>query len=361
MKNKEIAGLSEEMFGFTPKIEDDKILYFEDAAAEYEALYTGVGVRFPVNTFVLKLTGKDVLDFLHRITTNALNDLKEGESRKTIFTNEKGRILDSVLVIRKMDFVLLIGNLPKKETITAWINKYVIMDDVHIEDHTENYTVLELSGGQMPVFTTLLLGNKYESQKENFAQSYDELVPGLEVIIRRGLHNRLNVLLCFDHALLPDVLNLFLAIKNIFEYRFIGSIASDRFRIDQGIPDIYELSDDFNPYEANIIHEVNFKKGCYIGQEVIARLDTYDKVQRVLTAVELHPEEAYTVPLPVFNSEDKEIGRVTTVQKFEDGKVRGLAIIRKNFLNNGHELYVAAKDTKLPISHSDLPLRKIVL
>lgn len=361
MKNKELAELTAEMFGVTPKIEDGKIAYFEDASAEYEALYTGVGVRFPVNTFVLKLTGKDVLDFLHRITTNALIDLKAGECRKTIFTNEKGRILDSVLVFRKEEFVLLIGSLSKQEIITAWINKYVIMDDVHVEDFTDKFTVLELSGGQMPVFTTLLLGSKYESQKENIAQSYDELVPGLEVIIRKGLYNRLNVLLCFEHALLPEVLNLFLAIKNIFDYKFIGTVASDRFRIDQGIPDIYELSDDFNPYEANIIHEVNFKKGCYIGQEVIARLDTYDKVQRILTAVEFNPDGGCTLPLPVYNSDNQEVGRVTSVQKFEDGKVRGLAIIRKNFLNNGHALHLLKKETKVPINHFDLPLRKIIL
>ena len=46
-----------------------------------------------------------------------------------------------------------------------------------------------------------------------------------------------------------------------------------------------KLNSDFNPHEARLLNAVDFKKGCYIGQEVIARLDTYDKVQRYLFGV----------------------------------------------------------------------------
>lgn len=360
MKNKEVTDLVQELFGYTPKISGDRITEFENSEAEYEALYTGVGVRFPVNTYVLKLTGNDVSDFLHRITTNAVSDLKTGECRKTIFTNEKGRILDSVLLIRKDGYMLLVGNLPKKDLVSAWINKYIIMDDVQVEDFTENYTILELSGGQLPVFATLFLGNKYESQTLNIAEKYDELVNGLEVITRRGLNDRLHLLLCFDHAVLNDVLTHFLAIKNIFEYKFIGGIASDRFRIDQGIPDLLELSDNFNPYEANIIHEVNFKKGCYIGQEVIARLDTYDKVQMKLTGIEITGDEMAVLPAPVYNEDDMEIGKITSVQTYPDGKLRGLAIIRKSFLSNGFKLYTKKDENIIPVTHIEIPFRKIV-
>ena len=56
-----------------------------------------------------------------------------------------------------------------------------------------------------------------------------------------------------------------------------------QLRMELGIPAFgYELTEDFNPLEAGLISHINFNKGCYIGQEVVARLNTYDKVQRKL-------------------------------------------------------------------------------
>ncbi len=60
----------------------------------------------------------------------------------------------------------------------------------------------------------------------------------------------------------------------------------DAYKIENGIPsDPNELNDLYNPHEAKLIDLVDFKKGCYIGQEVIARLDTYDKVQKHLVGL----------------------------------------------------------------------------
>ena len=66
----------------------------------------------------------------------------------------------------------------------------------------------------------------------------------------------------------------------------IGRAAYDAFRISRGIPAFgAEISNAFNPYEAGLAHAISFTKGCYIGQEVIARLDTYEKVQRELVGL----------------------------------------------------------------------------
>ncbi len=66
----------------------------------------------------------------------------------------------------------------------------------------------------------------------------------------------------------------------------MGFAAYETFRIARGIPDIgRELTNDFNPFEVGLRDAISMTKGCYIGQEVIARLDTYQKVKRKLVGI----------------------------------------------------------------------------
>jgi folate-binding protein YgfZ len=127
-------------------------------------------------------------------------------------------------------------------------------------------------------------------------------------------------------------------------------------RIEAGIPTApNELNAKHNPLETTLVQAVSFTKGCYIGQEVIARLDTYDKVQRHLMGVEIG--ETFnngSLPVPIANVEGEQIGEITSLAFSPSLKKSiGLAFIKTAFAipqmnaKIGEEK-IAAKLVKLP-------------
>jgi folate-binding protein YgfZ len=97
-----------------------------------------------------------------------------------------------------------------------------------------------------------------------------------------------------------------------------------------------EITTDSNPLEVHLRTQMNFTKGCYVGQEVIARLDTYKKVQRKLCRVRvagtLRSQERYRILF-----EGEEVGRLTShiSDPKEDSGSIGLALVKSTFANVG--------------------------
>ena len=121
-----------------------------------------------------------------------------------------------------------------------------------------------------------------------------------------------------------------------------------------------ELNGSFNPHEVNLLSIVDFKKGCYIGQEVIARLNTYDKVQKRLTGIKFIDEPEYNGQLLLFDKENKDAGQVTSVTFSKElNKWVGLAFVRRAYLEEGTILTAKSeKDKPVRIQVESLPFKK---
>ncbi len=93
------------------------------------------------------------------------------------------------------------------------------------------------------------------------------------------------------------------------------------------------MSELTNPLECGLWNYVSFTKGCYIGQEVIARLDTYDKVQRHLMGIEIsEPFQNGSLPISISNSDGESIGEITSLAFSPSvNKSLGLAFIKTAF------------------------------
>ncbi|HEX7573278.1 MAG TPA: tRNA-modifying protein YgfZ, partial [Bacteroidota bacterium] len=113
--------------------------------------------------------------------------------------------------------------------------------------------------------------------------------------------------------------------------RWIGRKAYEGFRIDRGIPAAPgELNDAFNPFECGLRDSISFTKGCYIGQEVIARLDTYGKIRRHLTRVASPARLPGPLPLLMLKN-GAEAGTLTSMTEIPfGGKYLGLAVVRND-------------------------------
>jgi folate-binding protein YgfZ len=126
----------------------------------------------------------------------------------------------------------------------------------------------------------------------------------------------------------------------------IGYAAYEMLRLHHGLPAVgKEITDEYNPHEVGLYPFINFEKGCYIGQEVIARLDTYQKVQRLLMKVILEIDQSsapeWSPPsAPIFLGEQL-IGQLTSAcWSPELGRGIGLAAIRKQFADQAEPIQI---------------------
>lgn len=132
---------------------------FTKSEEEFDSLYNGVALRNISHQGIIELKGKDSLDLVHRIGTNRINDLPKEGVRKTIFTTEKGRIIGLSTLMNFDNYQLVVCDRSTKLKVMSWIRKYVISDDVEVNDANAKYNLLELRGPQAESFATLVCGN----------------------------------------------------------------------------------------------------------------------------------------------------------------------------------------------------------
>lgn len=267
---------------------------------------------------IVRMTGRESLDLLQRISTNDVLLLKSGEKVQTILTNDKGRIVDVVSIFpRGVDDLLLAGSNPIPGVLKGWIEKFIIMEDITITDVTSLY------------FQLILFG-----PKEQFQDIQPRLGP--ECIIENWGSTSLQRLIgesasCESTVRYLNDLGIGRELPGMFE----------EYRISNGIPAFpSELSTSYNPLEAGLENLINWTKGCYVGQEVIARLDTYKKVQRKMVRLKLDKRPG---ELPaVITSRSNEVGVLTSASTThgDEGFV-GLGYIKTSFLQTPDELSIS--------------------
>jgi folate-binding protein YgfZ len=334
--------------------------YFSSPEAEINSLYNGVGLVDLSANGIIELRGTDVLDFLNRITTNSVKDLPKEGIEKTIFTTEKGRIIDTATILNFDDYLILVCSSINKMKIMNWIEKYVISDDVKITDTPGKYILFQLMGPQADSFITLICGNYVDNiQPDKFKviNGVDSIFFTAKFIDDNGnplywvLANTQNgqKLISYLHSNIGP-----------FDFNFIGEEAWDSYRIEQGIPSApNEINDKFNPHEVNLLDLVSFTKGCYIGQEVIARLDTYDKVQKQLTGIVFSEPVENNGQLLLYNDAYLEVGSVTSfAYSYKFKKYIGLGVVRKAFLGDGVQLIAKNASKSMRVTLQSLPFKK---
>lgn len=308
---------------------------YSNLKEEVESLYRGVGLRNTSHFGIIELKGKDVMDFLHRISTNSILDLPKEGIRNTIFISEKGRIIGFTTLMNFEDYQLLFCDRYSKPFVIAWLKKYVIADDVQVNDANGKYSLLELRGPQADSFVTMICGNVVNDINPDSFKiiHFENLLFFLAKIRDERGFNKFWMLGDLENA--KRLVNYMIDNKGPFNFNLVGENAFEIFRVELGIPSApNELNNEYNPYEAGLIEYVDFKKGCYIGQEVIARLQTYDKVQKQLVGVKFSENIIPDDKLILFSEMD-EAGKITSVVNSNSlpGSI-GLAYIRKTFLQS---------------------------
>jgi len=135
----------------------------------------------------------------------------------------------------------------------------------------------------------------------------------------------------------------------VFNFNMAGEKAYNIYRIENGVPSApNELNDEFNPLEAGLDDLIDFNKGCYIGQEVIARLQTYNKVQKKLVGLKFSDPLEFNNGHFVLEDNGEEVGKLTSYTFSQKMMAPiGLAYIRNSHLSPGTQILIKLSDKKI--------------
>ena len=298
---------------------------------QYRALTEGLAVVDRPNVGLLRVEGKDSVDLLDRLSTNDLAALAPGLGASTVLTTNKGRVIDLPTVVHMGDYLLVLCSKDAAARVSEWIDFYTFAEDVVVSDVTDQYSIAGIAGPLALATAQRLTGATAADLPPYGVVEAD--VAGVKAIVVRtdflGTGTLDFIVAGSDGQAMRDAL--------AGDAEFVGPEALEAVRIGRGIPAFAsELNEDHNPLEAGLIDSISFNKGCYIGQEVVARLNTYDKVQRRLAVLNwpTGPVSAKSVSIgDDVNGDGKVIGAITSVAAHPSGGFVGLAYVRRAYEN----------------------------
>jgi folate-binding protein YgfZ len=298
---------------------------------QLNALENGCGAYRWDKATLVQHSGPDALDLLHRLTTKELLSVTEGRSQRTALTSDRGRVVDVFLVAHVGENqLLLISDSSDSERTVSAIDYYTIIEDAELTDISDSHTRISLVGPKSQAVVSATFESKFEigtvmtasfsGKQVSIASDTSRGVVWTDVICESEIADQLAETLESDGGISVD--------SNHFKF----------FSIQNEIPGSdREYGEHSNPIEAGLLHLIDWDKGCYVGQEVIARLDAYDKVQRNVKVLESDVPLVEGTKLTVGS---KPAGVVTSASdlKATTGNYLSLALVRKAFFDSGTNL-----------------------
>jgi tRNA-modifying protein YgfZ len=264
---------------------------------------------------------RDRLRFLHNQSTADFEKCQAGEGCDTVFVTSTARTIDLATGLILDDEVLLMISPNRRKYLFDWLDKYIFFADrVKLKDVTDTLSSFTLMGAESASVLVKLGCLGLTDLPLHSHQLHH--INGIEVRIAIGTELGLTGyrLIC-DRSNAPDLQQ---ALTNL------GAVTVDEdawecLRIEQGRPKPdAELTEDYNPLEVGLWDTISFTKGCYIGQETIARLNTYKGVKQYLWGIKL--AGSVTVGMAI-NVDGEKVGVLTSCSETDAG-IRGLGYVR---------------------------------
>jgi folate-binding protein YgfZ len=326
-------------------------LHYGSWEGEYEALRRGCGWIDRSWGDRLELVGADRARFLHGLVTCQVERLEAGAGAYGFFTNVEGRILSDVVVLVHQDRLWLELPAGHGPTIEAHLRKYIVADRVEILP-LDDMLPLVVAG---PAIGDWLRHAGVSMPASRWGHGRVR-IGGTEVHLSRQERAGVPaVTLWVSEALAAPVLDSMLALEAP-PLIPVGHQAWETLRIEAGVP---RCGLDFTaanfPQETDIEEAVDFDKGCYLGQEVVARIHFRGGVNRHLRGLRFEGETA-PAPGALLEYEGREVGVAHSVASSPlMGCPAGLAVLHRRALASGTRLVVAgdgrqARVCNLPFS-----------
>ncbi len=350
------SGLAEELVRHHAVIDAGaplpKVLHFGNPAAEARAAFAHGVVRDQSARARLLVRGKDRHDFVQRMCTNDVKRVTDGVGIAAAFTNAKGRLLDLVRIGERGEELLLLGSDGQAAPFKLWLEKHVVMEELAIEDAADRDASLMAFGPQAEAAVTSVLGS-VPAHVEGAFRVLHRPFEGAEVMVLGAGAPPLQTIELIAPAAIAGKLFARLVAAGLAP---MGEEAWSQVRIEAGIPlHGREIQENANPLEAALLGAVSFQKGCYIGQEVVARLNSYAKVQRHLVGVRF-PESVDPASVNEIFWDLLRIGNATSATRSPRlGATVALAFVKSEYSKPGTPVYTVRAGEHLPGTLCEVP------
>ena len=328
---------------------------YGNPAREYGAVRTGVGLLDFSFRGVIRLTGSERLRWLNGQITNEVKDLAAGEGKLAAVLNTKGHILGDLAVYGLADAVWIDVDRLRAPIVRDAFEHHIIADDVTVEDVSDRYAHLMLAGPEAQRFMAEAAGLAAAdlaawhhaevwlgSVSARIIASRWLAMPGYDVVVPRedvGKTWEALLSLGLGRGLTP-----------------VGMAALGCLRVEAGWPWYGVDFDDTNLLMESLTAEhVSFTKGCYVGQEVVIRVEHQGHVNKRLCGLLLSGETVPPAGAGILAG-DRKVGTVTSAVRSPALK-RAIALgyVRRDFWEPGTKLYVSAGEHGLDAEVVSLP------
>lgn len=319
---------------------DGIALHYGDADGEYRQVRTGVVLMDRSHEGRIELIGRDRLGVSQRMSTNDVGALKPGECAATIFTTSTARILDRAVLCSLGERALALTEPGRGAALLGYLQRNIFFnDDLRLRDLSGETRAFALHGGTSadalmndlsPGISALPIFGAREVEiggaqviairmKPLASAGWSIIAPAAAAVdVHRAIHARGKD----DHQL-----------------RLAGSLAYNMLRIFAGRPGVgRELSGDYIPLEVGLWDEVSFTKGCYTGQEIIARMESRGRLAKTMVRVRL--DASITAPADL-SAEGKSVGVLTSTVTLPEELHVGIAVVKMPYAQPGRTLFAS--------------------
>jgi len=285
---------------------------------------------------LIGVSGKEAVQFLNGLITNDVAKLEENKQMLAAFPNAQGRLLAVVRVLRIEDKFLFETEAETYEKVLKNLQRFTFAGDFFVEDLSEHFSCISLHGNGLSNF-------KYKIPEENEIIEID--FRGIKILsIKSFRSNGIDFFVPqtqIQEDLVEELLN-FGAIK-------INEETQEVLRIENGVPKYgVDMDETTIVPELGIENLISYNKGCYIGQEIIARIHFRGHIAKQLTGLILENEAQPNDELKSLDG--KNAGKITSVTfspKLE--KFIALAFVRYDYLAENTKLKVG--ETTATVKH----------
>ncbi|MFQ5694271.1 MAG: aminomethyltransferase family protein [Nitrospinota bacterium] len=323
--------------------------HYGDPASEYAAARRGVVRTDRSHRTQLRLTGGDRLKFLQNILANEVGALPPGGGTYAALLTPMGKLVADFRVSVLAESVLLDTEAVCRETAFPHLDKFNLGYDCEITDETNDLGTVTLVGPDSEETVRGVLGE---------APGPDPPYGCLEIDWKGT-----GVVAAATDRLGPPAIDLIVPTAGLSPlWEAFGAVppagvsALEMLRIEGGVPRLGpDMDASVNPIEAGLLDAINFEKGCYVGQEVLAKIDSLGHVNRSLVGLRIDGETAPEPGAPLFE-DGKKVGHVTSGTLSPSlGGVVALGYVHRKLSTPGQALEADLGGKKVPVRVAERP------
>jgi folate-binding protein YgfZ len=256
---------------------------------------------------LIEVTGADRASFLHSFTTNDVKKLPAGRGCEAFVTSPQGKTLGHVLILNRGPSLLLCGAPGQATTLISHFTRYIISEDLTLRDLCNAWTALLVAGPQAAAVLRAATGSNPPA--DSLALADISISQSSAILFRTEYAGAASSMLLLEAGAATSAIA---ACESEGAIR-CGDGAVEMARVEAGVPLFgRDITDDNLPQEIGRDKQaISFQKGCYLGQETVARIDALGHVNRQLVGLKF---DSATVPPAglTLAADGKEVGHVTS-------------------------------------------------